>query len=62
MFGRLLLSYLLLIFGGTLGLHRFYLSRYWSGLVYALTGGILGLGILFDFFAIPFMVSNTEAA
>tara|TARA_Y100000310_G_scaffold31688_1_gene30037 strand:- start:1452 stop:1640 length:189 start_codon:yes stop_codon:yes gene_type:complete len=60
MFGKFFFSYLLLFFGGTFGLHRFFLERWWTGLVYALTGGILGLGVLFDFFALPFMIVADE--
>ena len=56
--GKLILAYLFLIFLGTFGAHRFYLGRYWSGLAYALTGGLCGLGLVFDFFiGLPIMLS-----
>lgn len=38
----------LLMFGGILGLHRFFVGRWLSGLAYFLTGGLFGLGWLLD--------------
>ncbi len=52
---RLVFSYGLLFFFGLWGVHRLYLGRYTSGIIYAFTGGLCGLGVLFDIFAIPSM-------
>ena len=52
---RLILSYALLFFFGIFGVHRLYLGRYTTGIIYAFTGGLLGLGVIWDIFAIPFM-------
>ena len=41
---------------GFAGLHRFYLGRPWSGLLWLLTFGLLGIGQLVDLFLIPGMV------
>lgn len=41
-------GWLLLIFLGVFGVHRFYQGKILTGLVYLLTGGLLGLGWLFD--------------
>jgi TM2 domain-containing membrane protein YozV len=42
------LAWLLLAFGGWFGLHRFYQGKIISGIAYALTGGLLMLGVAYD--------------
>ncbi len=39
----------MLTFLGVLGVHRFYLGKVWTGVLYLLTAGLLGFGILYDF-------------
>jgi len=53
-----LVAYLLWLLGGFgfLGLHRFYLGHWVSGLLWLFTFGLLGLGALIDLFLIPPMV------
>ena len=41
---------------GALGFHRFYLGRFGTGLLWLFTGGLAGIGGLFDLFYIPTMV------
>jgi hypothetical protein len=41
---------------GALGFHRFYLGRIGTGLLWLFTGGLAGIGGLFDLFYIPTMV------
>lgn len=55
---RLAGAYALLAFGGgTWGLHRLFLGRPYTAVLYAGTGGILGLGVVFDaLVGIPWMV------
>ncbi|OHX68255.1 TM2 domain-containing protein [Flammeovirga pacifica] len=49
-------SYILCIFFGVLGIHRFYLGRPLSGILYLCTGGLFGIGWIVDLFFIPTMV------
>ncbi len=55
-----LLTYGCLIVWGTLGIHRFYLEKYYTGILYLATGGLCGLGVVFDFFALPFYIMKAN--
>ncbi|HRH87492.1 MAG TPA: NINE protein [Rubrivivax sp.] len=46
------LAWLLLTFLGLLGLHRFYLGKWVTGLLYLLTAGLFGLGYLYDYWTL----------
>lgn len=41
-------AWVMLAFFGYLGLHRFYLGKWVTGIVYLLTGGLAGIGWLYD--------------
>jgi TM2 domain-containing membrane protein YozV len=56
----LIVAYLFLFYFGAFGVHRFYLRRPESGLVYLFTGGVFMLGVVFDFFALPFLVAHAN--
>jgi TM2 domain-containing membrane protein YozV len=45
-------AWLLLTFLGLLGLHRFYLRKWFTGLLYLLTAGLFGLGYLYDYWTL----------
>lgn len=45
-------SWLLLTFLGWAGIHRFYLGKVVTGIIYMLTGGLFTLGILYDFWTL----------
>ena len=49
-------TYLWWFFLGGLGVHKFYLGRPGLGVIYALTLGLLGFGLLWDLFTIPSQV------
>ena len=51
-------AWLLLTFLGVFGLHRFYLGKWISGLVWLLTGGLFMLGVLFDYWTLNEQVSS----
>jgi TM2 domain-containing membrane protein YozV len=42
-------AWILLTFLGLLGIHRMYMEKWISGIIYLLTGGIFGIGYLYDF-------------
>jgi TM2 domain-containing membrane protein YozV len=52
------IAWLFLGFLGVLGIHRFYLGKWVTGLVYLLTAGLFGLGILYDFWTLNSQVSE----
>ena len=55
------LAWVLLTFGGIFGLHRFYQGKILSGLLYLLTGGVLGFGVLYDFWTLNDQVTLVNA-
>jgi TM2 domain-containing membrane protein YozV len=48
----------LLTFGGIFGLHRFYMRKWITGLIYLFSGGLLGIGIIYDFWTINEQISE----
>jgi len=45
-------SWLLLTFLGFFGIHRMYMGKWITGLVYLCTGGLFGLGYIYDFWTL----------
>ena len=54
------LAWVLLTFLGFFGLHRFYLGKWVTGLIYLVSGGLVGLGVLYDFWTINGQVSEVN--
>ena len=50
-------AWILLTFLGILGVHRFYLRKWFTGIVYLLSGGIFGIGYLYDLWTLNDQVS-----
>jgi TM2 domain-containing membrane protein YozV len=55
------IAYLLWFFLGVLGVHHFYLGNILRGVLYLLTGGFLGIGILVDLFLLPSLTRRRNA-
>lgn len=47
-------SFLLCLFFGYLGIHKFYESRILLGVLYLLTGGLFGVGVIIDLIVLFF--------
>ena len=45
-------AWLLLVFLGYLGLHRFYMGKWLTGILYLVSFGCFGIGILYDFWTL----------
>lgn len=55
------LTWILLTFLGWLGVHRFYMEKWFTGLLYMVSGGLLGLGILWDFLTLNEQLSDVNS-
>ena len=55
---KLAISYAFLFTLGFAGAHRFYLHRYYTAGLFLFTGGFCFLGVILDFFMLPFMVAE----
>lgn len=56
------ITWVLLTFLGIFGIHRFYMGKWISGIIYLLTGGIIGLGVLYDFWTLNDQVSEINSS
>lgn len=56
------LAWLLLAFLGLFGIHRMYMGKWITGLIYLCTGGLVGLGYLYDLWTINDQISLINAA
>lgn len=56
-------TWILLTFLGIFGVHRFYLGKWLSGLLWLCTGGLLLIGVVYDFWTLndQITVRNAEA-
>ncbi|MFN9278350.1 MAG: TM2 domain-containing protein [Betaproteobacteria bacterium] len=53
-------SWVLLTFLGIFGIHRFYLGKWLTGLLWLLTGGLLMLGVLYDYWMLNRQVDEVN--
>ena len=56
------LAWLLLAFLGLFGIHRMYMGKWITGLVYLLTGGLLGFGYIYDLWTLNDQISLINGA
>ncbi len=50
-------AWILLTFLGLFGIHRFYMGKWLTGIVYLVSGGIFGIGYLYDLWTLNDQVS-----
>jgi TM2 domain-containing membrane protein YozV len=55
------LAWFLLTFLGLFGIHRFYMGKWISGIIYLLTGGIFGIGYLYDLWTLNDQVTELNS-
>ena len=51
-------AWILLTLLGAFGVHRFYMGKWGTGLLYLCTVGLLGLGIIYDFWTLNTQISE----
>ncbi|BBO55664.1 hypothetical protein CLAM6_09750 [Cobetia sp. AM6] len=55
------LSWILLTFLGVFGIHRMYMGKWLTGLLYLCTGGLFFIGVLYDFWTLNDQISLRHA-
>ena len=57
------LAWILLTFLGLFGIHRMYMGKWLTGILYLLTGGLVGFGVIYDFWTLNNQVTliNSKA-
>jgi TM2 domain-containing membrane protein YozV len=50
-------AWVLLTFLGLFGIHRFYMGKWFTGIIYLVSGGIFGIGYLYDLWTLNNQVS-----
>ena len=55
-------AWVLLAFLGLFGVHRFYLGKWVTGIIYLCTAGLLGIGYLYDFWTLNDQITVMNAS
>ncbi|MEE9264347.1 MAG: TM2 domain-containing protein [Vicinamibacteria bacterium] len=55
-------TWILLTFLGIFGIHRMYMGKWITGILYFLTGGLVGLGVLYDFWTLNDQVTVVNSS
>lgn len=56
------IAWLLLTFLGLFGVHRMYLGKWATGILYLVTAGLLGVGYLYDFWTLNDQITVVNAS
>ncbi len=54
-------AWILLTFLGLFGIHRFYMGKWFTGILYLISGGIFGLGYLYDLWTINDQITQINS-
>ena len=55
-------AWILLTFLGFIGIHRFYMGKWATGILYLLTLGIFGMGLIYDFWTLNSQISELNVS
>ncbi len=55
-------AWILLVFLGLFGVHRMYMGKWLTGILYLLTGGVFGLGYIYDLWTINDQITVINGA
>ncbi len=56
------IAWVLLTFLGLLGVHRMYMGKWFTGIIYLLTAGLFGIGWLYDFWTMNDQITLINAS
>ena len=56
------IAWVLLTFLGLFGIHRMYMGKWITGILYFLTAGLLGIGIIYDFWTLNDQITLINAS
>lgn len=56
------IAWILLTYLGVFGIHRFYMGKWITGIIYLLTGGLFLIGLLYDFWTLNEQVDDINMA
>jgi TM2 domain-containing membrane protein YozV len=55
-------AWILLTFLGVFGVHRFYLGKWGTGILYLVTLGLFGIGLIYDFWTLNSQISEMNVS
>ncbi len=55
------LAWILLTFVGIFGVHRMYMGKWFTAILYLLSGGLFGFGVLYDFWTLNEQIDRIHA-